>query len=143
MPKQIDIIDLIEKNPITRLSKDYQNELITKIKSKFTNKEQQMFVASFYCFLSYSKNDFVVDLDDIWKWIGFSRKDNAKVALKKNFVEKIDYKIVFLKSQENLKNGRPIEQILMTVNTFKKFCLKANTKKADEIHDYYIKLEEL
>ena len=35
------------------------------------------------------------------------------------------------------------ETILMTVNTFKKFCLKAGTKRADEIHDYYIKLEEL
>ena len=32
---------------------------------------------------------------------------------------------------------------MMTINTFKKFCLKAATKKADEIHDYYIKLEEL
>ena len=29
------------------------------------------------------------------------------------------------------------------MNTFKKFCIKAGTKKADEIHDYYIKLEEL
>jgi hypothetical protein len=35
------------------------------------------------------------------------------------------------------------EKIMLTVNTFKKFCLKASTKKADEIHDYYIKLEEL
>ena len=32
---------------------------------------------------------------------------------------------------------------MLNVNTFKKFCLKAGTKKADEIHDYYIKLEEL
>lgn len=31
----------------------------------------------------------------------------------------------------------------MTINTFKKLCLKAGTAKADEIHDYYIKLEEL
>ena len=28
------------------------------------------------------------------------------------------------------------------ITTFKKFCLKAGTKKADEIHDYFIKLEE-
>lgn len=35
------------------------------------------------------------------------------------------------------------EYISVTVNTFKKFCLKAGTKKADEIHDYYIKLETL
>ena len=38
--------------------------------------------------------------------------------------------------------GRPKEHILMTINTFKKLCLKSNTKKADEIHDYFIKLEE-
>ncbi len=53
MTEQLDIVKLIEKNPITRLSKDYQNELLTKIKAKFTNKEQQMFVAYFYCFLNY------------------------------------------------------------------------------------------
>ena len=32
---------------------------------------------------------------------------------------------------------------MLNINTFKKFCLKAGTKKADEIHDYFIKLEEL
>jgi hypothetical protein len=30
----------------------------------------------------------------------------------------------------------------LNITTFKKFCLKAGTKKADEIHDYFIKLEE-
>jgi hypothetical protein len=52
-------------------------------------------------------------------------------------------KIVAIKNYQDLNNGRPEEQILMTINTFKKFCMKANTQKADEIHDYYIKLEEL
>jgi len=32
---------------------------------------------------------------------------------------------------------------MLSVNAFKKFCLKSGTKKADEIHDYYVKLEEL
>lgn len=143
MTEKIDIVKLIEKNPITHLSKDYQNNLITKIQSTFTKKDQQMFVASFYCFLTYSKSEFVIDLDGIWKWFGFLRKDPAKRLLITSFVEKVDYKIVSLPSQETIKNGRPTEQILMTVNTFKKFCLKAGTNKADEIHDYYIKLEEL
>lgn len=43
----------------------------------------------------------------------------------------------------NDHGGNNKEQILMNINTFKKFCLKAGTKKADEIHDYYIKLEEI
>jgi hypothetical protein len=90
-----------------------------------------------------SKSEFIIDLDNIWKWVGFSRKDPAKVVIDKNFVKDVDYKVVFQQPLENLKGGRPQEQILMTVNTFKKFCLKAGTKKADEIHDYYISLEEL
>ena len=46
--------------------------------------------------------------------------------------------------KENGRGGdRKSEQILMTVKTFKKFCMKIKTKKADEIHDYYIQLEEL
>jgi len=145
--KKLDIVKFIEKNPVSRLSSDYQNKLLNKIKDKFSNKEQQLFVGSFYCYLNYnSKNDFIIDLDNIWKWIGFSRKDHAKVALKKNFIENIDYKILLLQLREqdrNVHGGNNKEQILMNINTFKKFCLKAGTKKADEIHDYYIKLEEL
>ena len=127
-----------------RLSSDYQNKLLNKIKDKFIEKEQQLFVSSFYCYLNYnSKNDFIIDLDNIWKWIGFSRKDPAKRLLEKFFVKNLDYKIVFHPTVENPKGGRPVEQILININTFKKFCLKAGTKKADEIHDYYIKLEEI
>jgi hypothetical protein len=137
MATPLDIVKLIEKNPITRLSKNYQNNLINKIKSKFSEGQQQLFVASFFCYLNYnSKNEFIIDLDNVWKWIGFSRKDPAKVVIDKNFVKDVDYKIVFQQPLENLKGGRPQEQILMTVNTFKKFCLKAGTKKADDIHEY-------
>ena len=32
---------------------------------------------------------------------------------------------------------------MLNIETFKKFCLKAGTKKADEVHDYFIKLENI
>jgi hypothetical protein len=35
----------------------------------------------------------------------------------------VDYKIVFLFKEENLKGGRPQEQILMTINTFLYFFI--------------------
>ena len=64
MATALDIVKLIEKNPITRLSKNYQNNLINKIKSKFSEGQQQLFVASFFCYLNYnSKNEFIIDLD--------------------------------------------------------------------------------
>jgi hypothetical protein len=154
MKKNLDIVNLIEKNPLTRLSKNYQNKLINKIKKKITEKEQQLFAGSFYCHLNHhSSNDFIIDLENVWKWIGFRRQDHGKIVLKKFFIENIDYKILpplkdekdlsLEKSDGKAKKNDNKEQILMTINTFKKFCLKAGTEKADEFHDYYIKLEEL
>jgi len=123
---------LIEKNAMTRLSKDYENKLINKIKDNFSENQQQIFVASFYTFLKYDlKKDFVIDFDNVWKWLGFTRKDNAKRLLEKFFTIDIDYKIVFLTSEENSIIGRPSETILLNINTFKKFCLKAGTKRAN------------
>ena len=70
------------------------------------------------------------------------------ITLEKFFTKDIDYKILFLRSEEQKnetenRGGHNKEQIMLTINTFKKFCLKSDTKKADEVHDYYIKLEEL
>jgi len=146
MTECFNIIELIENNPVTRLSNTYQNKLITKIKTNFTDSEQQMFVASFYCYLNYnSKTDFVIDLDNVWKWVGFSNKAHAKNLLEKNFTQDKDYKLLLTKLSEqkkHTKGGHNKEIIMLNIDTFKKFCLKACTKKADQIHEYYIKLEE-
>ena len=141
-----DIVSLIEQNPITKLSGDYHNNLITKIKETFNDSQQQMFVASFFCYLNCDKkNDFVIDLDNVWKWLGFSSKHKAKELLNKTFILDKDYKILLTQTgeQKTLNHGGNNKQtILLNIDTFKKFCLKAGTKKADEVHEYYIKLEE-
>jgi len=155
--QRLDIVELIERNPITKLSNNYQGKFIQKIQENFTDLQQKLIVASFFCYLNYnSKTDFIIDFDTIWKWLGFSRKEHCKVVLLKHFTLDIDYKIItneihdetiLPKLPENNideeTRGRKKEKIVMTINTFKKLCLKSNTKKADEIHDYFIKLEEL
>lgn len=138
-----DIVNFIEKNPLSRLSKEYENTLINNIKETFNNSQQHFFVTNFYTHLNYNKNDFVIDLDNIWKWIGFSRKDPAKRLLDKFFVKDIDYIIVKQNIEKNQHGGQNKETILLNINCFRKFCLKADTKKADDIHDYYVKLETL
>ena len=146
MDASFNIVDLIENNPIARLTNTYQNKLLTKIKANFTDNEQQIFVASFYSFLNYdSTKDFVIDFDNVWKWLGFSNKANSKRLLDKQFIINKDYKILLTFADEqkkHIKGGHNKETIMLNVETFKKFCLKAGTKKADEIHDYYIRLEK-
>lgn len=140
------IVELIENNPITKLSSTYNNKLLTKIKNNFTNFEQQLFVSSFYCYLNcHSTNDFVIDLDDVWKWLDFSTKQKATILLEKIFVPELDYTILLnpqVKQVSNFHGGHNIKKYMLSVKTFKSFCLKAGTKKADEIHEYYIKLED-
>ena len=56
MQTSLNIVNLIEKNSITRLSKDYESKLLMKIKENFSDSQQQLFVASFYCYLNFDSN---------------------------------------------------------------------------------------
>ena len=157
---RLDIVALVKTSKISSLDDEYQVKLVHKIQETFTEPEQQLFVGSFIGFLNHdTEKDFIIDLDTIWKWVGFTRKDSSKKILDKNFIINVDYIIKKLAPQvggtldnvvQKNKNeemfdlgGNVNETILMTVDTFKKFCLKANTKKADDIHNYYIKLEKM
>jgi phage anti-repressor protein len=159
----LNIVDLIESNPITRLSAEYNSRLLLKIKENFNGFEQKLFVSSFYCYLNYDKNnDYIVDLDDVWRWLGFTQKINVIRLLEKHFTLDVDYKhilpqdaslnntIVFTDSSQNNITPKPSEKwggqnkqtYLLTIKCFKSLCMKAQTKKAAEIHEYYINLEE-
>lgn len=143
----MNIVEMIEKTPMIRLSSTYQCKLLERLKERFTEKDQQMFLTSFYGYLNYnSRTDYVVDFDTVWEWIGYTKKTNAKRILEEHLVLDKDYKCLLLSSEEQRKikgrGGKNKERIMLTINAFKLFCMKAGTKKAEEIHEYYVKLEE-
>lgn len=151
----LNISQLIEKNSLTRLTWNYDNKIINKIKEKFTENQQQLFVANAYCSLKHdTKSEFIIDLENIWRWLGFQRKEHAKTVLVKNFVVDIDYITKGFGKKEELEEKESTEtddkigtynkdKIFLTIYAFKKFSLRAGPKKGDEIFDYYIKIEEL
>ena len=162
----LNIVELIEKNPITKLSQTYNNLLLEKLQENFSTFEQQLFVSSFYCYLNYDKiTDFVVDLDDVWRWLGFASKFNAIRMIEPNFKINVDYTVTipeFKKSKQDQPSGGSDEEppsentvqakpknggqnkqtIKLTIRCFKSLCMKAQTKKASEIHDFYMRMEE-
>ena len=74
--------------------------------------EQQLFLSSFYCYLKYDKiNDYVIDLDNVWKWLGFSTKGHSKYLLEKQFIVDKDYKILLtkLRKQDFMTNNNEDE----------------------------------
>jgi len=44
--QELNIVELIENNPITKLTTTYNNKLLNKIKNNFTEFEQQTFISS-------------------------------------------------------------------------------------------------
>lgn len=143
----LNVVRLIESTTITKLSGSYNNKLLLRIKEHFTESQQQLFVTSFYCYLNYHQTtDFVIDLDNVWKWLGFSQKSAAKKVLEKHFLVDTDYRNLLIQLDEQEKTGHGghnKEIIMLNVRTFKLFCIKAGTQKANELHEYFIKLEAI
>jgi len=144
--ERLDIVQLIENNPLEKLSNHYQTQLLDRIKETFSDSDQQLFIASFYCYLKYDcKTDFIIEMDDVWKWLGFSRRDNCKRVVEKHFTRGTDY--LLLNSAEQVKTnggaGLNKEKVVMNVETFKSLCLLANTERSKSIRKYYYKLEQL
>lgn len=140
---EVNIVRLIENQPLDKLSHKTNNILVSKLQETFSDEEQQLFLASFWCYQNHKADEFIIDLDNIWKWLGFARKDPAKRVINKTLMRGRDYNIVLRQPVENPNGGRPNEQIMMTIDGFKKLALKSNTKKADTIHEYYMKLEKV
>jgi hypothetical protein len=133
----LDIVSLIESNPIARFNQTYHSKIIDKLSVKFSNYDEKIFLSNFYCYLKYDKvNDFVIDLDNIWKYIGFRNKANAKRLLRNSFIIEKDYKILHLNIHEK-------DKIMLNIQSFKKLCVKSFIKRGDEIYDYFSKLEEV
>jgi phage anti-repressor protein len=143
MTQTIDFAQLIRSSECGGLTLDFKSKLVDHIREEFTDEEQKWFIANFYVYLQYHPtNDFPIKLENVWDMIGFSTKANAKRTLKNNFTEGDDYKIIFIPTDEK-SVGRPEEEILLNIDTFKNLCMITKTEKSKKIRKYYIKLEGL
>ena len=135
---------------------------ITKLKEHFTEEEQQLYVANLYMYMNYHPtNEYPINLEDVYKMIGFVHKKNAKRTLENNFIEGEDYKVALLhtekrknekevlllptekqKTDEN-RGGHNKEDIMLNVDTFKNLCMLARTDQGKQIRKYYVKLENV
>ena len=88
--------------------------IVQKIKDKFTNVlQQEIFIQSFNMFIKYKDStDYIINLDEVWEWLGFSTKGHAKRKLETCLHPNVDYE-VFTRSGKNLSGGRPTETMML------------------------------
>lgn len=90
-----------------------------------------------------SKEDFPVDFNDAWQWIGYKRKDIAKEALTRDFVKGVDYLISFSGlNRKTPSGGRSSELIVLTIDCFKSLAMMAGTAKGKEVRRYFLECEK-
>ena len=135
------------------------NEMLTMLRERFTGEEQEMFIDSFKMYMQYTDDDFVIDLDNVWEWLGFSQKGGLKKVLLKHLTVDVHYKINargFAITEENANDnggalqfgktvlgGQNKETLLLTIDGFKQLCMSANTPKAMRVRMYYINMEKV
>ncbi|TGX80501.1 hypothetical protein E5358_12655 [Palleniella muris] len=72
--------------------------------------------------LSRQHNEFPVDLDDVWM-LAYSRKNEAARALRRDFMEHVDYQVL-RRNAENLKGGRPTEKCMLSLPCLEYFIAR-------------------
>ena len=81
-----------------------EDELMQLLYTNLDVEDKERFILHFKLYLE-SGNDttaFVVDMDDIWEWLGFSKKDKAKNVLLRKFEQDVDF-ICYLILKKGLK----------------------------------------
>lgn len=89
--------------------------------------------------LAQSEEQFPIDLDDAWRWLGWTTKQQSKLMLLNNAIEEVDF------LREHLKKpgrGRSSEKFYLTLDCFKALAMMAGTAKGKEVRRYFIEAEK-
>ena len=93
-----------------------------------------------------STEQFPVDFDAAWKWIGYSTKQKAKNKLANNFEIGFDYTITqMVKRVEGNRGGGSVrfESISLSIDCFKSLGMMAGTGQGKEVRRYFLECERI
>jgi phage anti-repressor protein len=171
--ESVNFSELVKTGSLSVLNESLQSKLVETLNHEFTDEEQRWYIANLYVYMHYHPtNEFPINLEHVYKMIGFAHKKNARRTLENNFIQDEDYKIVLPNEKngpyENEKAASPYgeagpskdevifrkeknlggaglnkEHIMLNVDTFKNLCMIVKTDKGKAIRKYYVKLENI
>ena len=142
--QQESIIELIRNNPLNSFEEVFNVKLLNNIVEHFKSDGAKLFISKFYRYLNYeNKEDFVINLNDVWELLGVNQKVSIVRLLEKSFKLNVDYK-----KETNLHNGQKWggankHNIILTIGCFKFLCLKIKTPQSYEIYEFYSDLSDI
>ena len=142
-PKSVNFEELV-RNSNTTLTLNSQSKMISLLTEEFTDKELQWYIANLYIYLNYHPtDDYPINLENVYRMLGFANKGNAMKTIKSNFTKDEDYKTSFIPKEKSSWGGSGIDEIMLNVDTFKNLAMIVKTPQGTEIRKYYIKMENI
>jgi phage anti-repressor protein len=94
--------------------------------------------------LYFSDDQFPIDFDDAWQWLGYSTKQKAKLKLQRNFEVEVDFTSFnqVVKCADGKGSSR-CEKIILTVDCFKSMGMMAGTEQGKKIRSYFLQCEAI
>ncbi len=90
-----------------------------------------------------SDNQFPINFDEAYVWLGYSQKGHAKNGLlRAGFTEEIDYQVSQTRELRPQGGFSNLEYIYLTLDCFKTWCLLAPTEKGKEVRKYFLEVEK-
>ncbi|MDZ7951286.1 antA/AntB antirepressor family protein [Nostoc sp. DedQUE09] len=90
--------------------------------------------------LYQSDEQFPIDLDNAWQWLGWGSKNKALECLVANFEEGIDFLTLGKKASNG---GRPGKYITLTIDCFKHLAMMSGTPQGKVIRKYFLECERI
>ena len=84
-----------------------------------------------------SEEQFPVNLEEAWVWLGYPRKDSAVDTLKSYFEEEVDFR----QSRKSNTGGRPSDSYYLNIACFKQLGMLSRTEQGRSIRNYFLECE--
>ena len=92
--------------------------------------------------LYQSNDEFPVNFEDAWQWLGYSSKQSAKKKLLRNFEKGIDYLSKWMSvAHSNGLTASRTEEIHLTIDCLKSLGMMAGTEQGRIIRKYFLECE--
>ena len=154
-PNSVNFEELV-RNSNTTLTLNSQSKMIDLLTEEFTQKELQWYIANLYIYLNYHPtDDYPINLENVYRMLGFANKGNAMKTIVSNFVENDDYKIIKFTNKliddcllvrtekQTNRGGHNREDVMLNIDTFKNLAMLVKTPEGTTIRKYYIKMENI
>ncbi len=109
---------------------------LSHLRNLFTDDEASTFLDSFAMFLHEKNDEYCIDLDNSWRWLGHSKKQSSVELVHKILHKNLD----FLFTATSGRN-KP-DKYMLKADSFKKLLLAARTETSKKAADYFIKIEK-